>query len=77
MDWMSTLRYGVILQQERLRRAREPWRGFSIPVPHKWLRAVRAALTPRTKTARRARRPGRDGINPAGGPVLPRDSAPA
>ena len=74
MDWMSALRYGLILQQERLRRAREPRRGLGVSTVYKW---VRAALEPHLKIARRATGSGRDKIEPAGGPALPRDGAPA
>jgi len=75
MDWMSTLRYGLILQQERLRRAREPWQWFGVPMAYKWLRAVRAAFAKRTRRAPGDRPPAR--IKQAGGPALPRDNAPA
>jgi hypothetical protein len=73
MDWISTLHYGLILQQERLRRAREPWRGFSVPMGYKWLRAVRQAR--RARRARAKRSTAR--ITPASGPALPGDGAPA
>jgi hypothetical protein len=77
MDWISTLHYGTILQQERLRRARETRRGFSVPRVAKWLRAARTALAPRDLEARRATGSRRDRIAQAGGPALPTDSAPA
>jgi hypothetical protein len=70
MDWMSTLRYGLILQQERLQRAREPWRGLSVPTVHKWVRAVRSWYARRSLRAGRASdaRPP-DRIAQAGGPA--------
>jgi hypothetical protein len=72
MDWISLHHYGLILQQERLRRARE-WRArISVPRVYKWLRAVRSRRVPR---AHGDRAPAR--IRQAGRPALPTDGAPA
>jgi hypothetical protein len=72
MDWMSALHYGLIVQQERLHRARETRPGFSVARVCKWLRAARQA---RGRRSRRTLASGR--IAQAGGPALPTDGAPA
>jgi hypothetical protein len=72
MDWISTLHYGLILQQERLRRAREPRTGLSVARAYKWLRAARQAMARESR-----RKPGSDRIAQTGRPALPTDSAPA
>ena len=41
MNWISALHYGLIVQQERLRPAREPPRWFSGRAARKWLHTVR------------------------------------
>ena len=72
MDWISLHYLGLILQQERLQRAREPLRGYCEPMLHKWLRALRRATALRSPGDRPPSK-----IAQAGGPALPRDGAPA
>ena len=76
MDWISTLLYGLILQQDRLHRAREPYTRLRVRPAFKWVRTVRQAIALRARRSRRAPGdPRTDRITPAGGPVLPKDEA--